>query len=81
MDIVHLDQAALAARWRLSERTLERWRWMGVGPCYLKIGGHVVYRLRDIEAYEQAHMKTTVGIVPDYQKEIVVPCEIEQVAP
>ena len=40
--IKHLQQVDLARRWRLSPRTLERWRWHGIGPCYLKIGGRVV---------------------------------------
>jgi hypothetical protein len=48
----HLGQTDLARRWRMSPRTLERWRWLKTGPRYLKIGGRVVYRLEDIEAYE-----------------------------
>ena len=50
--VVHLNQVQLARRWALSPRTLERWRCHGTGPRYLKIGGRVVYRLEDIEAYE-----------------------------
>lgn len=52
MDTKHLNQIDLARRWRVSERTLERWRWRRQGPEFLKIGGRVVYRLGDIEAYE-----------------------------
>ena len=48
----HLNQVQLADRWNISHRTLERWRWIGEGPAYLKIGGRVVYRLEDIERYE-----------------------------
>ncbi len=48
----HLNQIELSRRWSLSPRTLERWRWLGHGPRYLKIGGRVVYRLEDVEAYE-----------------------------
>lgn len=51
--ITHLSQRELAERWTLSERTLERWRAIGWGPCFLKIGGRVVYRLEDVEAYER----------------------------
>lgn len=36
-----------------SPRTLERWRWRDQGPAYLKVGGRVVYRLTDIEAFER----------------------------
>jgi len=32
MNVVHLDQKQLAARWRISEATLERWRSEGIGP-------------------------------------------------
>ena len=50
--IRHLNQIDLSRRWSLSPRTLERWRWLGVGPRYLKIVGRVVYRLEDIEEFE-----------------------------
>jgi len=51
--ILHLNQVQLARRWSLSPRTLERWRWREQGPAYLKVGGRVVYRLTDIEAFER----------------------------
>lgn len=50
----HLNQIELSRRWSLSPRTLERWRWLKEGPHYLKIGGRVVYRLEDVEAFEAA---------------------------
>lgn len=52
----HLTQAELSRRWRKSERTIESWRWKKTGPRYLKIGGRVIYRLEDIEAFELAAM-------------------------
>ena len=39
-----LTQKELARRWTISHRTLERWRWAGEGPAYMKLGGRVVYR-------------------------------------
>lgn len=58
----HLNQNELAERWAMSPRTLERWRWLGQGPRYLKLGGRVVYRLDDVETYEAAHLHAnTVG--------------------
>jgi hypothetical protein len=56
----HLHQEDLARRWRLSSRTLERWRWLQQGPAYLKVGGRVVYRLSDVEAYEGAQLHRLV---------------------
>jgi len=61
MAIKHLNQIDLADRWNISERTLERWRWTGEGPAYLKIGGRVVYRLEDIEAYEAENLRASTS--------------------
>ena len=55
----HLNQEQLARRWSLSARTLERWRSHGKGPCYLRLGGRVAYRLEDIEAFEKAGLHAT----------------------
>lgn len=53
----HLMQTDLAGRWRVSERTLERWRWRKLGPPYLKVGGRVVYRLADVLVFEKAQLR------------------------
>jgi hypothetical protein len=53
----HLNQIELSRRWNLSPRTLERWRWLGQGPVHLKIGGRVLYRLEDIEAFEATQLR------------------------
>ncbi|THD71148.1 DNA-binding protein [Thalassobius vesicularis] len=47
-----LNQVELAARWKISPRTLERWRWVGDGPSFIKLGGRVIYRIEDVEAFE-----------------------------
>jgi len=60
MPIIHFDQRDLANRWRLSPRTLERWRWERIGPSFLKIGGRVVYRLSDIEEFEQSGVRASI---------------------
>jgi hypothetical protein len=61
MDLRHLNQTQLARRWSISPRTLERWRWLGQGPPYLKIGGRVLYRVNDIEAYEAQQVRTSTA--------------------
>lgn len=57
MTVRHLSQNELADRLNISARTLERWRWAGEGPAYLKIGGRVVYRLVDVEQYEAEQLR------------------------
>lgn len=58
MKTIHLSQIDVAERWQISPRTLERWRWEGAGPIHLKIGGRILYRLEDIEAFEHGALKT-----------------------
>lgn len=53
----HINEDELSARLRLSVRTLQRWRWQGLGPRYLKLGGRVVYRLVDVEAWEEGRLR------------------------
>ena len=49
-----LTEKMLADRWVCSVARLQRWRTVAEGPPYLKIVGKVLYRLKDIEAYEEA---------------------------
>lgn len=58
-DKTFLNQHELSKRWKISPRTLERWRWLGSGPRYHKIGGRVVYKLSDIEAFENSRSFTS----------------------
>lgn len=53
----HLTQRDLASRWRVSLRTLERWRAQGAGPAWMKLCGRVVYREVDVEAFEAASLR------------------------
>jgi hypothetical protein len=61
MTIRHLKQRELADRWNICPRTLERWRWVGEGPQFIKIGGRVVYRLEDVEAYERNQLRASTA--------------------
>jgi hypothetical protein len=66
----HLNQVQLARRWHLSPRTLERWRSQGEGRAFLKLGGRVVYRLSDIEAFETQSARTTSPQSPSANRSI-----------
>ena len=67
MCIRHLNQHQLARRWCMSPRTLERWRWTGEGPRFLKLGGRIAYREDDIEAYEVSRLQasTSKSVIDD----------------
>jgi len=56
-----MNQLELAVRWGISHRTPERWRWTGEGPKFLKVGGRVVYRLSDVEEYEQSIVRSSTS--------------------
>ena len=61
MTVRHLNQIELAARLNISPRTLERWRWTGEGPRFMKVGGRVVYRLEDVEGYEDSQLRNSTA--------------------
>lgn len=51
-----LTEQQLAERWRVSQRTLRRWRSTARLPAHIRIGhpvvGRVLYRLADVLAFE-----------------------------
>lgn len=51
-----LTQAETAELLRLSERTLERWRVVGSGPVFCKLGKRVLYRRDDLEKWIASHL-------------------------
>jgi hypothetical protein len=56
-DRVHrrfLVEKELAERWSKSRRTLQRMRVDGSGPAFHRIGGSILYKIDDIEAFEAA---------------------------
>lgn len=62
----HLRTIEAARFLGLSDRTLEKHRSYGTGPVYRKIGGRVVYKLEDLQAWsERATRRSTTD--PDAQ--------------
>jgi len=45
----------------LSIRTLEKHRIYGTGPRYAKLGGRVVYRLEDLQAWVERGFKSSTS--------------------
>lgn len=52
-----MTTAELAKRWRLTTRTLERWRAEPYGPAWHRIGDKVLYLMADVLAYEDRHRR------------------------
>lgn len=57
----YLTKRELADRWRLTTRTLERWRAQGQGPASYTIGTAIRYRLEDVEAFEADNRQRSGG--------------------
>lgn len=55
-DSVLFTDQMLAARWHCSTSRLQYWRSTDQGLPYLKMLGRVLYRIEDIQAYEQHSM-------------------------
>lgn len=53
-----LTQRELSERWKVSGRTLERWRAERYGPAWVILGGSIRYSMTDVLAWETAHRRT-----------------------
>lgn len=60
----HLSEAALAQRWSISRRSLQRWRHLGIGPSFIRLRRRIVYTLGEVEAFEAANRVTMPGFPP-----------------
>ncbi|MDR3359301.1 MAG: helix-turn-helix domain-containing protein [Bifidobacteriaceae bacterium] len=56
-----MTTAQLSDRWGIPVSTLAHWRSLGCGPAYVKLGGAVRYRPRDVEAFEEANLVNTAA--------------------
>ena len=56
-DIEFLTQRELATRWKITIRTLERWRGERYGPAWTSIGGSIRYSLTDVRAFESGQRR------------------------
>ena len=61
MEVLNMNQRQLANRWGVSEACLERWRSEGIGPQFLKLRGRVMYREKDVEAYEASCLRQSTS--------------------
>lgn len=57
LGISHLLQVELAERWRISPRTLDRWRKLAKGPDWLRLNGRIRYRMEDVLAFERSRLQ------------------------
>ena len=64
-----LRERRLAARWDISQRTLQRWRAEGRGPTFLCIEGAIRYPLDAVERASES-LDDSATFASDYQEEI-----------
>lgn len=53
----HFSQRELAERWRITTRTLDRWRIAEIGPAWIRINGRILYRAEDVLAFEAIRLR------------------------
>lgn len=53
MGMPFLTSSELAHRWRLTPKTLDKWRCAGKSPPYEKIGSRILYKMDEIEEFER----------------------------
>lgn len=56
-----LSEKEIEQIYGISRRWLQKMRWVGGGPIFLKIGKSVRYRVSDFEAYLEAQKRTSTS--------------------
>lgn len=56
----------LAQRWRIAQATLQRWRYLGVGPDYVKLSGRILYPVSAVRAFESQHLQSMGGSIEEW---------------
>ena len=54
-----LTTKELADRWRVTEKSVLKWRKEGKAPPFYTIHNRILYKLADVQELEQAKRKTT----------------------
>jgi excisionase family DNA binding protein len=66
-----LDTAGAAAYLGVSPDTMNRWRSIGGGPVYAKVGRQVRYSLSDLDAWVEQRKRRSTS---DQGQEVSAPC-------
>lgn len=61
MSSSYFSPEELSTHWNVPAKTLERWRYEGIGPRFFKLAGHVRYRRDDVEQFEAASMRSSTA--------------------
>jgi hypothetical protein len=56
-----LNVCEAASYLALSKKTLEKYRSIGGGPAYLKLGAKVVYDIRDLDEWANSHRRISTS--------------------
>lgn len=57
----HVSTQAAADYLGVAAKTLEKWRWQGRGPAFVKAGARVVYSYTDLDAWLRSLRRTSTS--------------------
>ena len=56
-----LTTSQLAEHLGLKKNTLEKWRFLGKGPLWIRVGGRRRYRLSDVAKWEDDNIRSSTS--------------------
>lgn len=57
-----LDERSAASSLGLTPRTLQSWRWSGIGPSFVRVSARCIrYRISDLEQWAADRVKQNTG--------------------
>ena len=59
-----VDERAVSDYFGVDVRTIQRWRWAGGGPKYVRVNARVIrYRVQDLWDFSASHLTTSTSAV------------------
>ncbi len=60
-NVQHLGSKDLATRYQVHVGTIARWRVLGYGPRFIKMGKSILYSLEEIEKWERSQIRRSTS--------------------
>lgn len=67
LDQQRFSEKELSKYWGVKRKTLQKWRTMGIGPAYIKLGAKVVYPYEYVAAFERSRIFAGSGQRIEYK--------------
>lgn len=60
---IFITSKEVAIRWKLTPETMKKWRCAGKSPPYRKLGKRILYKIEEIERFEDKALRYNTSML------------------